>query len=499
MTSGHAIPIALLALAAVAGAALAVPTYGLGLLLFGFALLALLAYAGADRTRMAVALLAAVLLGQFLKRALFVIEPSPAIAIYYGLQFLPTVILCLGLLLWLSRPRAMLPTASSRLLLAFWGLALATTLVLPFGQPLGTKLSAIQLNLVPVLAYFLAVRVPPQRAVLIGRAAALLAVLGAAYGLLQFLAGPTLFDEAWARALATRSLQASKVYDAMLGFSEFRAYSSFSDPLDYGLFLVCGLGIALSAGRELRWSGLQWLGFYAMIALGLLSTLSRSPMGGLLVMMLAHVALSFRGLRRPWVTAGALLAGAFLTVVLAQYLLANFGDRFAFGTSAVEERLLTVGTLADRVEGLETFFSALGDFALFGRGYSFAAYFMDVGDNAAIFGSHNFLVSLLTYTGLPGLALFLGAIVAWLFELAPAMNHADPRVSCRARWLVALVFGLVATGYVSSTGFMTYAFYVALGLGSGLAASLRAARPVAARRNPASGGSRLPQASPRRA
>lgn len=463
-------PVRLAALAAVPLAAAAgAVAGGLGvLLLAGMALALAVLLAGGSVAALASALLLAEPLAELLKRLTFVMGDGSAAA-YYGVQVLPTLLLAAALAAALPR---LLPLPAP----AVWLLALVAwvslcTLLTPLPTPWFHRLGTLHHEIVPALLFLPALAVRDR--VPIGRAAAVVCIVTAAYGLWQFLAGYSGLDLAWAVGAAERSIQAGKVFAWMIGDSwERRIFSLFPDPFTWGQALVGGLMLVLLARLTRGWRLLAW----AAVLTGLVLTQSRTPWAALLVTGLAWWGLGWRPLRRPLVVLAAALVGFPLTLWLggAAY------DLWFTGAPAADDpflrRWLTVGTIEARLDAWTSLRDVLAARPLTGVGAGadprYAADLPLSPELAAAHYAHNVLVSLALYGGAPALVLFL-AFQASLLRLVLAHGGSDGRLAA------AFLLGSQAAGYLNAGIFLTWQYFLVLGLAAGEAVAQRRLAVVA--------------------
>jgi O-antigen ligase len=84
-------------------------------------------------------------------------------------------------------------------------------------------------------------------------------------------------------------------------------------------------------------------------------------------------------------------------------------------------------------------------------------------------------VELVFNTGLPGALLFLLFFLQWLREGFSTLRRiGDPRLHGALRWIIAFTMGSWLTGYLNGSCFMTYEFFLLMGVLAG-AAPLRPA------------------------
>lgn len=481
MTPADRAPALLLALAAplLAAAAGVAGDGGVALLAVAAGLVLMLG------ARLTVAgLLAAVLLAEplaeALKRGLFLLGDDMPLA-YYGVQLLPTALVAVALAVALPRLTARLP-GSAVWLLALVGWIAAATVAAPLPTPWFQRLGTLHQEILPALIFLPALLIAADaggRGAL-GRAAAVVCVVSAGYGLWQFLAGYTSLDLAWAVGAAERSIQAGKVHAWMIGDSwERRVFSLFPDPFTWGQALTGALVLVILARLGGGWRAVAW----AAVLIGLTLTQSRTPWLTLVVTALAWMALGWRPLRRPWVIVAALLAGFPLTLLLGGLAYDNLFTGLPAADDPFLRRYLTVGTIEARLDAWTNLLDVLRAHPLTGLGAGtdprYGAILPLSPALLAAHDSHNVLVKLAILGGAPAVLLFLGFAWAWTREVFAAP---DPLHRADARLAVAFLLGSQAAGYLNAGIFLTWQYFLVLGVVAGAAAVAQAPPQVVASR-----------------
>jgi hypothetical protein len=471
------LPLLLPAIAAPALAATAAVLGGSGIVLLAIACALILTLG----TRLSIAgLLAAVLLAEplaeALKRGLFLLgDGSPAA--YYGVQLLPTALLAMALASALPALTSRL-TGSARWLIALVAWVIVATLAAPLPTPWFQRLGAVHQEILPALIFLPALLiVSDEGRTVLARAALAACLVSAAYGIWQFLVGYTGMDLAWAVGAADRSIQAGKVHAWMIGDSwERRVFSLFPDPFTWGQALTGALVIILLSRLGAGWKTLAWIA----VLLGLTLTQSRTPWLTMAVTGLAWLALGWRPLRRPGVILGAALLGFPLTLWLGGLAY----DTLFTGLPATEDpflrRYLTVGTIEARLEAWTNLRDVLQAHPLTGLGAGTdPRYGAGMALSPALLAahdSHNVLVKLALLGGAPAVILFLGFLWRWSQEAFAA----PPPLSGSIRLAAAFLLGSQAAGYMNAGIFLTWQYFIVLGLVAGAAAVARSPSQVIA-------------------
>lgn len=439
---------------------------GAGVLVLGGLALGLLILLGSGSAAGSIAaLLLAEPLAELLKRMTFVLGDGGPAA-YYGVQLLPTLLFAVALAAALPAlsARGFLP-ASARWLLALAAWITLCTVLSPVGSPWFQRLGALHQDVVPALIFLPALMVRDRAG--IGRAAAVVCVATALYGLWQLGAGYTGLDLAWAEGAAEWSIQAGKVHAWMIGESwERRIFSLFPDPFTWGQALVGSIVLVHLAALPRGWKVLAWIAAVA----GLILTQTRTPWAALLVTGIAYALLARPALRRPWLVMAAALVGFPLTLWIggAAY------DLWFTGQPAADDpflrRWLTVGTIEARLDAWTSLRDVLVAHPLAGIGAGADPRY--AGDLplppalAAAHYAHNVLVTLALYGGAPALLLFCGFQWNLLREVL-ADGGRDGRLAA------AFLLGSQAAGYLNAGIFLTWQYFLALGLVAGAAVARR--------------------------
>jgi O-antigen ligase len=424
---------------------------------------------------LAVAFLISDHLVHFLKRAIFLLGPQPQ-SVYFGIQLLPSLIfmmLCVAAVR--QRRRVALP-GSAKLLCTFLVIAVATTLYSISHLPLWVVLAAIHQQLLPFLMFFVGLSLTLGQFARIGRVIAVLAAISVLYALLQLASGPTIIDRVWASETYSYSIHGRKVFTYLTGTSpEFRAFSYYADPLTWGLFLVVAfLGATVAREmKEMSRSSCLIVGILGLV--GLFFSLTRTSWAGLLVAVGAYFVLRNHFVRRPWLVFCAVAATFAMAVIGGSFLYRELflARRLPIAENRIAARYLTVGTLEARISAWETLKDTAVRAPFVGRGYGVLHYASRSTEAAQLYRppfSHNFLVELVFNVGLPGALLFLAFFLQWLREGFYALRNTHDQTRQRVLlWMIAFTVGFVITGYLNGPAFMTYEFFLVMGVLSGYA------------------------------
>ena len=405
----------------------------------------------------------------FFKRAIFLLGPQSNGA-YYAVLSVPVLMECLLLILALHRIRARRPTASTLLLGAFFVWALLPTLM-PFSDtPLETRLLAVVGRFLPMALFVVGLTVPLGSALFrrVARALLYAAALSVAYGLMIHLFGPTPVERVWAEQREPYSYPARHLLSFLYGTGGTGVWRSFSYLADYGTwgFFLTAAFVACMADWSAKDRPVRWpakLGLAVMILTGLFLTFTRTPFLGFLAILGCFALLGLRAARRPWVLFGIFIAGFFLVEILGTYVYSRYYTGFPSDRSddPIARRYLSVGTIQARLGAGDAVIQGLRAHPVVGIGY---AVNRELWNDRLLLASdpthHNFVAQTVLLTGGIGLLLFLGFLFAILREGLQTLKQSGNSGS--ARWLVALVTGSVATGYVSGSGFMASPFFFLL-------------------------------------
>ena len=436
---------------------------------------ALVAYSRFRLEGLIIAFLVCQGLVQLLKRVIFVFGPQPQ-AVYLGIQLLPACVLLMLVVVAFRRfCRVRLPR-SGRLLAAFVAVATLATALSAWSLPWWVVLSGVHEEVLPFTMFFVGMLVTPRHFARIGRTMGVLAGLSAVYGLIQLGGGPTLVDRAWASATFSYSIQGGKVFAYMAGASpDFRVYSYYADPVTWGFSLLAGLVGATLAREQARMSRWSWLILVALVLAGVFCTQTRTVWAGLLVTVGAFVLFRFRSFRRPWLVF-CLSMGSFGVVVVAGDFLYRelfLAQRLPVFENALTARYLTVGTIEARTSAWNALQDAIGATPVIGQGYGAMLYAVRDAESARLGWktiSHNFLVDLVRNAGVPGALLFVWFYLQWLREgFAVLHGTLDAKLKRTFLWIIAFSVGSVISGYLNGANFMTYEFFLIMGLLTGCA------------------------------
>jgi hypothetical protein len=324
--------------------------------------------------------------------------------------------------------------------------------------------------------FFVGMLVTPRHFARIGRTIAVLAGLSVVYGLIQLGSGPTFVDRAWASETSSYSIQGGKVFAYLEGVSpEFRVYSYYADPVTWGFSLLAGLVGAALAREQARMSRWFWLTLVALVLAGMFSTQTRTVWVGLLVTAGVFVLFRYRAFRRPWLVF-CLSMGSFAVVVLGGDLVYRelfLAQRLPLFENALTTRYLTVGTIEARTSAWSALQDAIRTRPVIGQGHAAMLYAIRDAEAARLGWktvSHNFLVDLVRNAGVPGALLFVWFYLQWLREgFAVFRGTLDTRLKRSVLWIIAFSVGSVISGYLNGANFMTYEFFLILGLLTGCA------------------------------
>ena len=321
-----------------------------GYALAGFSVLLCIGLSGLRPVKLACAFLVLSVMVHTLKRSVFLVgEPSKGS--YYALVAGPVCVAILLLfLLFTGKGRVRLP-GSAFALLAYLMVAVVTTLLQ--SREFGAQAALFE-YVVPTLLYFVGLNLPESAIGPLSRTAVRLAIASVAYGLWQFIVGPTFIDTAWAEKAQNISVQAVTVSQTLGGSAGlasrdiFRPYSLHSDPFAWALSLATMVALAGMAAPKTD-SHSRWFPPSIMIALvGLPICLSRSPIFGFVAMLIFYLAVRKRYFKSPGLLVLTLAVAGIVAVSASQYVVDRFGFRESRDDTSVESRYLTVGTLSAR-------------------------------------------------------------------------------------------------------------------------------------------------------
>ena len=446
--------------------------------LCGVILFALLTLSRFDLFGLAVAYIVADGLVSFLKRAIFLLGAQPK-WIYYAVQAMPLIIYAALLFETMRCIKLKGIPWSGRLFGAFFLLATGLTLwSLPNSESITSSLASVNNYLLPLPLFFVGLALPMGRYPKLATVIAVIASLSVIYGLIQFIGGPTYLDRIWAMNTSDYSIHGEKVFLYIEGIEragEWRAFSFYADPLTWGLFLFAGFICGMQARAMSAVSGSVWRVIQVLILAGLVISMTRTPLIGLLAAFGMYILMRYPLFRNAWVVAG-LTAGCFVVLIWGgNWFFENFTFSKIYSDSEILRRYTTMGTLRARMDALDYLKDLTSMNWLIGKGFGFShayeAYLPETTLQKAALAlskSHNFLVTLIIYTGLPGLALFIVFYVRWLKEGMRLLKTVKRRsIHTVVRWTMAFSFGSILAGYLNGINFMTPQFFLLLGVMSG--------------------------------
>jgi O-antigen ligase len=264
---------------------------------------------------------------------------------------------------------------------------------------------------------------------------------------------------------------------------DFRGYSYYADPLTWGLFLLAGLVGATLAREQAKMSRWSWLSLAALVLAGVFCTLTRTVWVGLLVTAGVFVLFRYRTFRRPWLVFCLSMGSFGGTVLVGDFLYRELflAQRLPVFENAITGRYLTVGTIAARISAWSALRDAISMAPVLGQGYGVMLYALRDAEAARLYRipfSHNFLVDLVLNAGVPGALLFVWFYLQWLREgFAVLRRTLDARLRRTLLWIIAFSVGSVITGYLNGASFMTYEFFLIMGLLTGCATHPRVVVP----------------------
>ena len=297
--------------------------------LIGVLLFALLTMARFDLFGLTVAYIVADGMVSFLKRAIFLLGDQPR-WIYYAVQAMPLIIYAFLLIEMMRRIRFRGIPWSGRVFGAFFLLATGLTLwSLPDSLSLTSSFASVNNYLLPLPLYFVGLVMPMGRYPKLATIIAVIASISVIYGLIQFIGGPTYLDRVWAIHTSDYSLHGEKVFRYIEGIQragEWRAFSFYADPLIWGMFLFVGFICGMQARAMGAVGSPVWRVIQILILVGLLISMTRTPLLGLMAAIGMYVLLRYPLFRNAWVVTG-LTVGCFIVLIWGGNW---FFDNFSF-------------------------------------------------------------------------------------------------------------------------------------------------------------------------
>jgi hypothetical protein len=304
-----------------------------------------------------------------------------------------------------------------------------------------------------------------------------LAVIAALVGLYQLIAGPTYIDQVWAESTHQFSIEGRNVYDFLHGtVPSMRIFSICADHFSFAYLLTAGL-VSFAVLRELRErAAVPAVVGVPLLLAALAGSLCRTAWVCAILLPLVFIVLSYRPRLRGRAVLVGLLCGYLLAGGLTTFLYERFHaqDRLPF-ESALAQRAFGPGTLGARQDMGKAFIQGAERFRVLGRGAGAEPFLLaKVAPDLAMLSSdfddaHNFLISLVSLAGLPGLILFL----LWFWKLLDSgMQHlreASGRERRALCWVLAAVATLFLAGTTGSSTFFAGFFWAWCGILAGVA------------------------------
>lgn len=308
-------------------------------------------------------------------------------------------------------------------------------------------------------------------------------LLSAFYGLAQLAFGPTIVEVRWAAAVGDFSIGAGRLASFLEGnpitTDMWRVNGFQADALTFGLFMItalvscCVLRYERRIGPALTWSA------SVVLILAMASCLVRTVW----ISCVATVAFGFmahrlRVILRPWVFV-LVLAGLFVTSDFSSAYLRDQAGAVAIVDNPYINRVMLLGTVAARKYALQHLGEIAPQRLLFGSGYAASSWvggkFGEDDDRlkeSLALMSHNVILELFWYVGLPGVVLFMLLFCEVSRCAFVAISRAGP---CRRKTLAVMV-GYIVGMFVSGLGnggvFLGFYFFYFCGVvvGHGTAA-----------------------------
>jgi hypothetical protein len=405
----------------------------------------------------------------FLKRLIFLLPGQSAWSQY--LFFLLPYLYFFGALLipWILERQDWALSTLQKTILALCGWLLFNTWFIA-GSSLFAKSAATGILVMPWLIVAVAAD-HPGALEKTGKTLAVLGVISALYGVLQFISGPTPIELRWAQASGDISIGADQLVAALTNRHGsvfiWRPIGMQADAFTFGLFLLNVLALTwllcemdLIPRRIFVLLGLVLLGgIFASIVRGIWAAT-------VVVIAYALLARRFRWLGKPWIVLGLMVA-AFWIVNEAAGILYNFRALTAQFNNPLVARIFTLGTLEARMRAGSNFWLALP--GLLWRGYGYAASpwitnkFGGFQALPANFGEHNVVVEMLWLFGLPGLLLFFIVnyqVVANIWNAFRNSNHAKGVIAVTS----AYIFGMYVSGLINGGVYLNPIFFFVIGV-----------------------------------
>jgi len=294
-------------------------------------------------------------------------------------------------------------------------------------------------------------------------------VASAIYGGLQFVLGPTPIELHWGQATSELSIGASQLAAALAGEKGvflWRIVGFQADEFTFALFMINGLTAAwlLHARGELRRPHFLTVSGVFLVAIGL-SIVRTAWVATIALIGFVHIARRFRVITRPAVVTGICI-GMFFMGDFAAISLEGLRGFAQESLPPVLRRTVTLGTLDARAGATRTLVRVLEDRTITGEGYGIAAWITNKFGGFELipnnFASHNAVVEILWYVGLPGLAAAAIVLIhavgrGWRAERAGHLPRGQYTI------MLGYVICMYMTGLSIAGVFLSFPFFYFLG------------------------------------
>jgi hypothetical protein len=445
------------------------PSWSLSLvLLAALVVIAIPSVASTDMSTRLATFFALLAVCDFVKRLTF-LAPDQAIWSQYVTFLFPFGYYCAFILVPFGLSRRLLLKSRANILTVLYVAVAMVNTWLAADFTFASKLTATALLIVPWTMLLIAAAYSEA----LHRVARVLLICGlvsAVYALSQLAFGPTVVELRWAEAVGEFSIGASHLASSLAAnvpqHQIWRVNGLQPDALTFGILTITALASCqvLRCSRSMR-AGLGWCAS-GVLALAITACLVRT----IWIACIAFVAFSWlayrlRSLLRPKVFVVCLVSLFVLSDLSSAYLREQAG-LVPTVDNPYMNRAMVLGTVDARKNALQHFEEVVPRRLLFGSGYAASSW---VGgkfgaDEAlqkdlASLTSHNVILELLWYVGLPGLFLF----ILLLYEIARCAHVALSRARPAERRTLAVIIGYVVAMFVTGLGnggvFLSFYFF----------------------------------------
>lgn len=399
----------------------------------------------------------------FLKRVVFLLPDQEGFS-QYVVYVLPYLYFALAFLLpavirSIQQPVEINPYL---LLFIFWML---TNTWIASDTNVVAKLAASVFLLMPWLMVSVA-RQSSQSFLIVGKTIIFFGILNTLYGLIQFVYGPTIIERNWSQSVADFSIGAQHVQAFLFnwfgGVNFYRPIGLQADAYTFGLFSLNAFVFTWLLGLQRNIQLRYLIPVSAVLLLGVfISTVRSIWVSTFFFIVYAVLASRIRIFSRTWfvlISMGLIFYSAnFFANLLFPLIGLASGIQNPFFA-----RVLTFGTLADRVGAWDAFWQDLPNLLFLGTGFAASPWitskFGGFSNLPLNYGKHNFFNEYLWWGGLLGLILTI-LILVKAFQKAES-EYREGKISLPTLGsFAAYLLSMVLLGQGNGSAFLNLIFF----------------------------------------